>query len=216
MQIVKRVSVVLLICASTAGCIYSGPEFRASWPQQVKQESGVCPDIDGVYQNAGESGHRFVRHLQSMNSAISLAHLLNGQFDSFSYQHAGRLGATTSDPFQDTYRIIRVRHLAESLRFEGTRADGSVASFELPVSPECRDSWVLLKSGWTADMLSGPYPVNARYELAFSRFTDGSMLVRTRTEFPTPGVGYKAVLFRDSFVYRFLPFMPAETRSGDR
>ncbi|MGQ0384841.1 MAG: hypothetical protein ACT4UP_09220 [Gammaproteobacteria bacterium] len=215
MQAATRVSVILLICATAAGC-HTGPEFRNSWPQPVKLESGTCPDIDGVYENAGESGRRFVRHLQSMNSAISLAHLLNGQFDSFSYKNPDRLGATTSDPYQDAYRTIRVRHLVDTLHFEAVRADGRAASFELQASPECRDSWVLLKSGWAADTLDGPYPVQVRYDLAFSRFTDGALLVRTKTDFPTPGAGYTAVFFRDSHVYRFLPVRPAETQTGDR
>jgi hypothetical protein len=69
--------------------------------------------------------------------------------------------------------------------------------------------------GWPVDNVGALYPVDARYDLAFGRFEDGSLLVRAATRFPTPGAGYKVVLVKESFFYRFLPVKPAGTQTED-
>jgi hypothetical protein len=66
---------------------------------------------------------------------------------------------------------------------------------------------------WTSDTLDGPYPVDARSGLAFGRLADGSLLVQEISKLPTPGFGYKLVLFSDYYNYRFAAITPATVQA---
>jgi hypothetical protein len=191
---------VIAFCLLLAGCV-TRPEMHDSWADQVQVGEGQCPDIDGVYRNAGD---RSILHF-TLGATASLAHLLNGEFESFEHRNEARLGTTWSNPERDPVRAIRVIHLGDTLRFETMVEGGRGRTLELRTSETCQKSLVTPAEEWPHEYPGVGEPVDAAYGLAFGRLADGSLLVRTSTKFPTPGLGYRLVLFAEYFNYRFAP-----------
>lgn len=155
------------VCVETPHPMPSG-----SWADQVKVESGACPVVDGVYQNAGG---RFsnARHNTFVCTTASLAHLLNGWDDSEVRQADKRLGQTSPDPAKDPYQTVRLRLQDGKLHVEAALADGSTRAFDLPTRGKCRDSTLLLEADWEDGEVGF-----LRRTSALGRAEDGSLLVR--------------------------------------
>lgn len=169
---------VILVCAFVSGCV-TRPVYGESWAEQVKVESGACPVIDGVYQNAGERFSK-AKHDTYERRTVSLAHLLNGGIHTFgSHQADDRLGQTFYDPAEDAYQTVSFQLVEDKLHIKASLADGSTRTFDLPTRQRCRDSTVLLlKADWGDIVISRGFNVFERWTIALGRAEDGSLLVR--------------------------------------
>jgi hypothetical protein len=155
-----------------SGCV-TAPVYHESWSAQVKTEEGTCPEIEGTFQNAGQAFEKD-RHLGFKPQRLSLAHILNEGYGRSAHEAPTRLGATAYLAADDSYETIEL-HVADGvLHVAGTKKDGEVQSFEIPVSGTCKDSMLQVEAEWEYQLLLASA---ARAAYSLGRAEDGSLLV---------------------------------------
>jgi hypothetical protein len=193
---IKLGLLVIATCAFVSGCIRL-PVYGESWAEQVQTESDACPDLDGVYQNAGEAFEKKGGE-QVRKPEPSLAHLLNGGFGLLSHRADDRLGITTYGAAADDYQTIRLRLVKGKLHVTGSRVDGSSQSFVQPTHETCRNSTLLVETDYGYDLFSGSF-VHGGYSLG--RAHDGSLLAYGSAK----GTVLVAFVHSNAFWVRFPP-----------
>ena len=186
----------IAVCTLLSGCIRT-PVYGESWAEQVQTEGEVCPDLDGVYRNAGEA---FVEKGGEpvIEPEPSLAHLLNGGFGREFHRADDRLGNTMYLASDDEYKTIRLRLVEGKLHVTAARADGSSQSFVRPTHEKCRNSTLLVETNYGYDLFSASF-VRGGYSLG--RAKDGSLLAYGSTK----GTVLVALVQSNAFWVRFPP-----------
>ncbi len=161
-----------LACATVlaSGCV-TPAVYEPAWPQQVTVGQGDCPAVDGFYRNAGASYVESDGELRKKE--LSLAHFLNGGGFTEVHQAADRLGTTYLTAKQDYFRTVRIERSGDKLHVQATREDGISRSFALPLNHRCRNSLLILESGWGYNLFSAGL---VRGYYAIGRAEDGSLL----------------------------------------
>jgi hypothetical protein len=201
----------LAASAGIAGCV-STAHYDKSWAQQVEVDSGACPNLDGRYQNAGELSVK--AHDGSTRSVdVSLADLLNAWgepgTDLLRHDDDNRLGSTHSDPAQDPYQSVTLRHADGKLHVVATDAQGVTRSFALLTSGRCRASTLLLKASWANSETFGLLlSLVQRESLALGKAEDGSLLVRRGDARGAFVLQWPILAFADGDWMRFAPTAP--------
>ena len=166
-----RLIAIGAFAALASGCVTSAV-YEESWAQQVQVETGACPIVDGIYQNAGE---KFTEDGSNglQRKDTSLAHLLNGGWDSPAHSADDRLGTTFYDASADSYQTVSLRLDEGKLRVEAMLADGTTRKFAMPVKHRCHDSLLVLETGFGYDLFAAGF-MHGYY--ALGRAEDGSLL----------------------------------------
>ncbi|MGQ0384838.1 MAG: hypothetical protein ACT4UP_09205 [Gammaproteobacteria bacterium] len=164
------VSCAMAVLAS--GCV-TQPVYHESWAAQVKlAEDDGCPDVDGIFGNAGDGYERKSRDRLEHHD-LSLAHLLNGGFGMERHHAPDRFGDTSYAASADSYQAVNLRREGEFLLVEGFQGGQVVRSFRMPVRLPCRDSLLVVESAISYDLFMAAF---ARGYYALGRADDGSLL----------------------------------------
>jgi hypothetical protein len=169
-----RISAVFAICVLTSGCISTGV-YPDSWADKSEVKSGDCPDIDGEYENEGESFSK------ARNNGLEL--------HAFSLADAFEVGFAANDEAMHANEKVRLELVDMRLRVTAIGPDGSIRSNELPVL-RCRGSMMIMDANWThslqeeggAELLGISFGMIHWFERTswmLGRAEDGSLLMRT-------------------------------------
>ena len=166
-----RLITIVATAAFASGCVTTAV-YEESWAQQVQVDSGACPTIDGVYQNAGE---KFTEEGSDglRRNDPSLAHLLNGGWSNESIVTDDRLGTTFHDATRDPYQTVSLHLDGGKLRVEAALTDGTTQKFAMPVKHRCRNSLLVLETEYGYDLFAAAF---IRGYYALGRAEDGSLL----------------------------------------
>jgi len=169
------ITAVLLIAVCTSGC-FTASVYDDSWAPLAKTQAGACPEIEGVFENAGEyfsegKGGKLDRE------ELSLAHILNGGWSLPTHHVADGFGTTFYKAADDEFREISLRLEGDRLLVEAMRPGGELRKFAMPVRHGCHDSLQVLATDWGMDLFSASF---MRGHYAIGRAEDGALLVYRR------------------------------------
>lgn len=191
---------VILASGFGTGCISLPGVYGETWAAPVQLEGKACPDIDGDYQNAGET---FASGTYERTS-VSLAYMLGTHAEQ---RNDSTLAYTFENPSEDAYQTVSLKHEGDRLQIVASRADGGQRAFYLPASKDCDDSMLQLGAAWDSGTMVIASIVG-RSKLALGRAQDGSLLVREKDS----GMGlifYMPIVAGSAEAWnRFPPAMP--------